>query len=87
MRDEDKYHISTVVARHEGRIMRADAEANELPLGKYLLMSWRNWRALGLPLRFIPPYPREPWIHPKDRQADVRMLESKDGDLEEPRSE
>jgi len=49
------------VAKHEHRMMKADARQNDLPLDKYLTMCWRNFRSLGVPLRFIPPFPVDPY--------------------------
>jgi hypothetical protein len=61
-------HIWIGMAPHEKEIFRADAEANEMTMEQYATMCWRNMRSLGIPLRFIPPFPRESWVHPKDRE-------------------
>ena len=71
-KSKSKCHIWIGIAPHEKELLRADAEASELTMEQYVTMVWRNWRSLGVPLRFIPAFPRESWVHPKDREEETK---------------
>jgi len=51
----------------EHKLMIGEAHSMDLGLSTYLCLVWRNWRALGLPLRVIAPLPRVPWEPPSSK--------------------